>query len=263
MAGRRPGDREPKHEADTYLLSYPKAGRTWLRVLIGKALVERYGVPAERLLDTAVLTGRAGLPRATFYHDGSAMIDGHTWRDLPSDKSAYRDKRVVLIGRDVRDILVSSYFQATRRIDAFDGPISAFVRDDRFGARKVVEFYRHWWNARSVPAAFLFVRYEAMHDDAAAVLARVLAFLGARDVAPATIAGAADFARFERMRASEASDSFPSHMMRTPAGADPEAFKLRKGVVGGFRDYLSADDVAYVDACEAEHGCEFTRPAVR
>lgn len=263
MAGRRPGDREPKHEADTYLLSYPKAGRTWLRVLVGKALVEHYGVPPERLLDTAVLTGRAGLPRATFYHDGSAMIDGHTWRDLPADKSAYRGKRVVLVGRDVRDILVSSYFQATRRIDAFDGPISAFVRDDRFGARKVVAFYRHWWDARQVPAAFLFVRYEAMHRDAAPVLAEVLAFLGARGVPRETIDRAVDFARFDRMRESEATEAFPSHMMRTPADADPEAFKLRKGVVGGFRDYLSADDVAYVDACEAEHGCEFTRPAVR
>ena len=96
---------------------------------------------------------------------------------------------------------------------------------------------------------------------AAPVLAEVLAFLGARGVPRETIDRAVDFARFDRMRESEATEAFPSHMMRTPADADPEAFKLRKGVVGGFRDYLSADDVAWIDACEAEHGCEFTRPA--
>jgi len=34
-------------------------------------------------------------------------------------------------------------------------------------------------------------------------------------------------------------------------------------VVGGFRDDFEDPNSAYVDACEAEHGCEFTRPAVR
>jgi hypothetical protein len=50
-------------------------------------------------------------------------------------------------------------------------------------------------------------------------------------------------------------------MLRTPSSADPESFKVRKGRVGGFRDYLSPEDIEYVDACEAARGCEFTRPA--
>ena len=45
MAGVRPADREPKPAADVYILSYPKTGRTWLRALVGKALVDRYGLP--------------------------------------------------------------------------------------------------------------------------------------------------------------------------------------------------------------------------
>jgi hypothetical protein len=36
---------------DTYLLSYPKAGRTWLRALIGKVLVDRYGPPEAPIID--------------------------------------------------------------------------------------------------------------------------------------------------------------------------------------------------------------------
>ena len=37
----------PRPEADTYVVSYPKVGRTWLRALVGKALVDHYRLPPE------------------------------------------------------------------------------------------------------------------------------------------------------------------------------------------------------------------------
>jgi hypothetical protein len=259
MAGVRPAEREPRPAADVYILSYPKTGRTWLRALVGKALVDRYALPPSLLLETDALTAMAGLPRAAFYHDGAAMIDRLDWRELDAGKASYRGKRVLLLGRDVRDTLVSAYFQATRRVDLFDGPIGAFVRDDRFGVEKVLAFYRQWDAARGVPDAFAFLRYEAMHADPATSLRTALDFLGARDVPDAVVAGAVEFARFDNLKRAEAEDRFGSHMLRTPSNADPESFKVRKGKVGGFRDYLSADDIAYIDAAEAARGCTFTR----
>ena len=261
MAGVRPADKEPKPAADVYILSYPKTGRTWLRALVGKALVERYALPPERLLETDALTEMAGLPRAGFYHDGSAMIDALTSRELEPTKAAYRGKRVLLLGRDVRDTLVSAYFQATRRVDMFAGPIAAFVRDERYGVEKVLAFYRQWYAARGVPDAFAFLRYEAMHAQPSAALRTVLAFLGARDVPDRIVDDAVAFASFDNLRRAESEDRFHSHMLRTASNADPESFKVRKGKVGGFRDYLAPEDVAYIDACEAARGCEFTRPA--
>lgn len=261
MAGNRPAAKEPKPVADAYILSYPKTGRTWLRALVGKALVERYALPPERVLDTDVLTGMAGLPRAGFYHDGSAMIDGLTYRELDAGKASYRGKRVLLLGRDVRDTLVSAYFQATRRVGTFGGPIGAFVRDDRYGVEKVLAFYRQWESARGVPDAFAFLRYEAMHAQPAASLRAVLAFLGAQDVSDAIVDAAVAFGSFDNLRQAESEDRFRSHMLRTGSSADPESFKVRKGKVGGYRDYLAPEDIAYIDACEAARGCEFTRPA--
>ena len=259
MAGVRPADKEPKPAADTYILSYPKTGRTWLRALVGKALVDHYDLPPDRVLETDALTAMAGLPRAGFYHDGAAMIDALSWRELDARKSSYRGKRVLLLGRDVRDTLVSAYFQATRRVDMFDGPIAAFVRDERYGVEKVLAFYRQWDAARGVPDAFAFLRYEAMHEAPAASLRTALDFLGAHEVPDRVVADAVEFSRFENLRRAEAEDRFGSHMLRTPSNADPESFKVRKGKVGGFRDYLSPDDIAYIDAAEAARGCAFTR----
>jgi hypothetical protein len=47
-----------------------------------------------------------------------------------------RGHRVILRVRDVRDILVSSYFHARYRSDSFRGSLSAFVRHAYTGIEK-------------------------------------------------------------------------------------------------------------------------------
>ena len=121
----------PMIEADAYALSYPKAGRTWLRALVGKVLADSLGLSERRILETEYLTRRAGVPTIGFDHDGSAMRYNVRWQDMPRDRGRYAGKRVLLRGRDVRDNLVSAYFQATRRIDVWHGPIAPVLRDDQ------------------------------------------------------------------------------------------------------------------------------------
>ena len=246
---------------DTYLLSYPKAGRTWLRALIGKALVDHYGLPEHQLLDTFALTRAAGLPATAFDHDQSAMILGLPWQDMPRDRSAYRGKRVLLMGRDVRDNLVSAYFQATRRIRVYAGSISEFIRDEAYGVEKLLTFYGIWAANQHVPAKFEFVTYEDLHREATRTLAKVLRFLGA-EVAPTTVQAAVEYCRFENLRRAEMENRFDSEILRPARISDPEAFKVRKGQVGNFREYLSAEDVVFIDSAVAARGCEFT-PLVR
>ena len=60
---------------------------------------------------------------------------------------------------------------------------------------------------------------------------------------------------FENLRDAEARNLFDNPMLATRPNADPEAFKVRRGKIGGFRDHLSAADVARIVAGEAERGC--------
>lgn len=244
--------------ADAYLVSYPKAGRTWLRALIGKALVDHFGLPERLMLDTEVLTGAAGLPVAAFDHDQTALVAAIPWQQMSVDRSAYRGLRVLLMARDVRDNLVSAYFQASRRINVYSGPISEFVRHDAYGVEKILAFYRIWEASRDIPAAFEFLTYEALHRDTAGTLSRALAFLGA-DVPRATIDAAVDYCRFENLRKAEVEDRFRNDALRPARAGDPEAYKVRVGKVGNYRQYLSADDVAFIDSAVAARGSEFTR----
>jgi hypothetical protein len=47
------------------------------------------------------------------------------------------------------------------------------------------------------------------------------------------------------MQEMEAAGAFDSKILRAGDIRDPESFKVRRGKVGGFREYLSDDDQKY------------------
>ncbi|MDH3888890.1 MAG: hypothetical protein OEU78_10370 [Gammaproteobacteria bacterium] len=102
-----------KHDA--YTISYPKKGRAWLQALIGKYLPLKYDLPEDSILSTKRITSESSLPKVTFTHDGSGMSDQAKLEKLSDDKQAYVRKKVVLTGHNIRDTLVSAYFQATTK----------------------------------------------------------------------------------------------------------------------------------------------------
>jgi len=246
-----------RRPTDVYVISYPKSGRTWLRVLIGKAICLQYGLPDDLMLDTHRLTTTAGLLRTHFVHDYAEILMGIHYRRLPASKREYARKKVVFIVRDIKDTLVSSYFQATRRTNAFRGSISDFVRDETFGVRKIVTFYNIWHRNRNVPRDFLLLRYEDIHRDATGALTRALAFIGAEPVEEAIARQAVAFAGFSNMKKMETGGTFSDPRMRPADARDAESYKVRRGVVGGYREYLSEDDICYIDRVIAQTGCPF------
>ena len=247
-------ERRHRAPAQVVIVSFPKSGRTWLRLMIGKALCDRYGLPEERMLDTLELTREAGLPPTTFCHDGGSNMEARHVDRLERDKSSYRDKKVLLLARDPRDVVTSCYFQASRRRDLFQGSISEFVRDPRYGIRKILTWYRIWERNRAVPRAFAVLRYEDLRADPEKGLRAALEFIGVSDLDDRTVRDAVEYARFENMRKLERQETFRSGILRPKRGGGDEALKTRRGVVGGYVDHLGPDDVAYCEAALAELG---------
>lgn len=241
--------------AEIFIVSYPKSGRTWLRFLVGKALCLAYGYPDERIGDFYGLTkdikahDDPSIRITEFIHDSLDTVT--PWYELATPKDAFRDKEVVLLVRDPRDVVVSYYFHSTRRFDSFDGAISDFVRDERLGVRKQLAFNKNWFENRNVPRRFTVVRYEDLHDDPRAVLRQMLALIGAT-LSEETLDAAIEYSSFDHMKRLETTGAFKAGFLQPGNADDPESFKVRKGEVGGHRDYLSDDDVAYIDACLRE-----------
>ena len=236
-----------ERRADALLVSYPKCGRTWLTMLLARAMANAAGL-SERELDylaNDLLGGKVGdLPHVRISHD-----DNPHWktpRQLARSKRRYREKRVILLVRDPRDTVVSMYFERTRRERAYAGTLSEFLRERRGSLDTILAYYNVWARERARLDAFCLVRYEDLKVDTAGQLARLLRFTGA-NVSDAHIAEAVQFGSFENMRAMENADALKSGRLRARDPKDAESFKTRKGKVGGYVDYLTPAEIEWME----------------
>jgi hypothetical protein len=237
--------RRPR-QADVFLLSYPKTGRTWLRVMLGQMLALHHGHPELAQVELGERMPRfPGVPRMLAKHDG--MPQKKTAAEINPDRSEFAGCRVILLARDLRDTVVSNYFQVTRREHRFEGDLATYLRWPRGSFEGMLRYYNVWAAQRHVPRDFLLVRYEDLHADTARELRRVARFLGLAGVTEATIEAAVEHGSFGSMKKREATRPADGTPLAAGKAGDPESFKTRRGKIGGFVDYLSADDVAWLN----------------
>ena len=216
------------------VVSYPKSGRTWLRMMLREL----------------------GVDGVRFTHAGSSETSFLTARAFAWGIARWKGRRILLMIRDPRDTAVSLYFQATRRSRIYRGELPAFLRDPRFGLERVILFNLRWLRARCDFSAFCLLSYEELHAEPNAALGKAAAFLTGADPGAAELDRAVEASRFERMHALESSGAGAKQWgVRLAPGdvADRDSFKTRRGVAGGWRDYFSPADEAFAAALLEQH----------
>jgi hypothetical protein len=244
---------------DAYLISYPKCGRTWLRLMMGRAICRHFHLPETE--DVLFLRSNRRYhpqaPRLMIIHDNRPML--RTPEELETSKARYRTKKVIFLARDPRDVIVSSYFEMKNRgrlfgdnpyevhRATFDGSLPEFIGQRRGGFDTLLTYYNIWAQNRRIPKSFLLVRYEDMKADPGRELRRVLDFLGLQAISQATIDEAVSYASFENMRKMESEGRFQSGMLRPADQSNQESYKTRSGNTKGYLDHLGPDDIEALD----------------
>jgi Sulfotransferase domain len=243
---------------DHVLMSWGKSGRTWLRLMISRFYQLAYGIPEGRLLEFDNLhRANPRVPRLFFTHSNYLRDYTGDW----TTKQAFYGKRLIMLVRDPRDVAVSQYFQWKFRMRPVkkllnDYPphgaeigVFDFVMHEGAGLPRILEFFEIWQRELPKVEASTIVRYEDMRADPSAVLERVLAFLGTPGT-PEQIEGAVAYAAYDNMKQLEQKDVFWLNGVRLRPGdrANPDSFKVRRGKVGGWRDYFDERQTLALDA---------------
>jgi sulfotransferase family protein len=249
---------------EVIVLSVPKSGRTWIRTFFCAYLCKRYG------LEFTLQPGRyndPGFPRVVFSHDlFEHRTKGNLWDRLRGKylvpRKELRRAKIILLVRDPRDCFVSLYVQMTRRDPSAEAglkqkTVSELLRDKRFGIRAIIRTMNHWLDEFAARENFTIIRYEALHASPAEHFRHLLAVLGETEPDMSIFQEAIDFSRFENMQKLEAAGAFDSKILLPGDVCDPESFKVRRGKVGGYREYLSAEDQEYAVAALRELDSRF------
>ena len=245
-----------KHE--TFVISLPKSGRTWHRLMLGYYLARGSGNDPKDSLKLDYLTNAAGIPSLAYTHNASSFTE-----KLPPRSKAvaspleWQGRNVMLLTRDNRDVLVSSYFHSRFRDKAFDGSISEFIRNPFVGIVKILTAFNRWHENRNLAKKFSVLSYEEIKTDPKAALATSLSFVGVTEPDPKIIQEAVAFGDFGNLQKMEQSDYFRSTEMRNSSN-DPRGRKIRSGKVGGFREHLSDEDLLFIEKMERELGNPFS-----
>jgi hypothetical protein len=237
---------------EVIILSVPKSGRTWIRAFLCAYFCKRHG------LEFTLQPGRynqPGFPRVIFSHDlFEHRTKGDLWDRLRGKYLVPRRElsraKIILLARDPRDCFVSLYLQITRRdphapVELRQKSVSEMLRDRRFGVSAIVNTMNDWIEEFSGRDDFILVQYEALRASPAEHFRDLLAALGESAPDMTMFHEALEFSRFENMQKLEAAGAFDSKILRPGDVRDPESFKVRRGKVGGYREYLSAEDQAF------------------
>lgn len=230
-----------------FIASYPKSGRTWFRFILSNyfnltlnlrrdvSLVSMFNIIPNFDLDET-----RGMP--AFHRAGAEKLPViAAIHDRYLGSKAGRAK-IIFIVRDPRDVMVSAYFHVTRHKQSFAGSFDEFLDHKERGLPALIDYLNSW--AKGLPRHEHFVlTYEGLSADPFADTAAALRFLGCEVDEPA-LRKAVSLSSFDSMKAKEKQEGLPSHEYDR---SDNEALRMRRGKAGGFRDYLTPDQIAAIE----------------
>lgn len=214
------------------IVSFPKSGRSWLRVM----------------MDDLSFT-------PDFSHAGVTIEKYNHYSDALKNIENFFPRKIIFLSRDPRDAIVSYFFQLTSRLDVFDGTIHEFIKHEKHGIRTACLFNTGWIKNAHKFSGFFHLKYEDLIEEPENTLTKTINFIGI-EKKQRLIRSVIQNNSIEEMRKKEKEGilekRFPNKF--SEKNSDDNSMKVRKGKVGGYKEYLSEEDIHYCNQVMAEYG---------
>lgn len=239
-------------DGDALVISIPNSGRTWVRTFLCAYFCARYEHPFSLHPETY---HDSRIPRIIYTHDLYEHYTKTRWWGRVRGKflvppREFKRTRIILLARDPRDAFVSHYIEMTRRTaetanELKSRAVGDVLRDPIFGIALIIETMNAWLTEFARRRDCTLVRYEDLHATPNEQFRRVLAALGETAPLAPHFDDALQFSRFDNMRKMETSLEYDPQLLQPGDVNDSESYKVRRGKIGGYVDYLDPSDIAY------------------
>ena len=219
-----------------YVISYPKAGRTWHQAVFTMMFLDLdfdqvYKVPE-------YTRRRAGMKRLIYTH-------GYVYEKnkLAVFFKSLTNKKVIIIIRDPRDVIVSNYFELKLRHKKYENldDIHSMIQHPIYGIKNIIKYYNDLLEQVKNPVAI--IRYENLRQNTEKEMQRLVKILGL-NVDPERIKKAVAKNEFKTMQ--KAVRQSEDIRLKQTVSENPESQKVRRGKIGGYKDYLTPEEQAFV-----------------
>lgn len=219
----------PHKNHPVIVVSHPKCGRTWLRIMLSK-------------LDLPFEVG--------FSHAKSDLKNWIHWKRYLNKRQEFvKNKKIILLIREPKDVVVSYYFHVNKRDKIFSGSFDTFIKNNYLGIKKIMSFYQVCdWYLNNYPQ-ILVVEYEKLKEDTFQEMSRILKFLEVtkKDKEIEKVIEATQFNKLQKMEKENFVHGTIQDFLKPVKIADKDSYKVRRGKIGGYIDYLTPEEVNYCE----------------
>jgi hypothetical protein len=238
-------------DADIFIVSFPKSGRTWLRYILSRYIAIVYGedskLDALKLYDYA--KEKRNIKSICFTHDGSGFMPLNINPIFfDTKKEVFKKKRVILMVRDPRDTVNSFFYHNVFRTKRYRHDKSTFIRNGSLGIRKIIKFLNSWskkFNSVNMTEQDrLLIRYEDIHDLPLDTLRLVVEFCGLK-LDQRALQLAHELSSFDQMKKKSRQSAT---IALAPVNVEDErTYKVRKGIKQAYLNDFNKEDLAYLN----------------
>jgi hypothetical protein len=127
------------------------------------------------------------------------------------------------------------------------GPLSDFIRNEGHGIAKIIAFNLQWLDAAERLPCCRMIAYEDIHVDPVGRLINCAAYFG-QSVPLEDAQAVTEHRAFSNMQEQERRGELlrkSGQPVKTTDPSDLSKYKVRRGVIGGYRDEFTSDDLAW------------------
>ncbi|MCI5209850.1 MAG: hypothetical protein D3910_13890, partial [Candidatus Electrothrix sp. ATG2] len=214
-----------------HVISYPKCGRTWLRLMLSVY----YSTQSIDIISLNNLTSAGELPKLNIsfsHHKGSWVPAPRLLNNMYVERKKFSGEKIVLLVRDPRDVLVSAWHHLVYRERIYTGDLNEFIHDPLVGIDKLIRFMNMWLEAQKYLKGLLVVKYEDLLADCTGTVSNLLEFLGEDQIDRTRLSRAVELCSFNRMKRLEKSGASRIPWFKPGNMKDERSFKVRSGRAG-------------------------------